>query len=116
MRLLEKQFIFNKKLRKLLDWLDDNDYLFVSGEIMRTEEQAKIYHDKGTGSLTSLHIKKLAIDITLFKKQPDGSYIAVNDKNYYALAGEYWKSLYPDNRWGGNFTTRNDPYHFEMME
>lgn len=68
------------------------------------------YHDTvgGVGIQNSLHLKCLADDLILFK---DG--VDVTSKETMQPLGDYWESLDPLNRWGGKFSTRSDPYHFE---
>jgi len=56
----------------------------------------------------SLHHLGLALDLNLYK---DGRYIT-NDEGHKEL-GEYWKSLHPDCRWGGDFA-RKDYNHYSF--
>ena len=37
------------------------------------------------------------------------------DKAILAPLGEYWESLHPKNRWGGNFSNLVDCPHFERV-
>ena len=115
MSLLEKQFAFSKNLSYLLEYLRDKRYAWSMGECLRTEEQAKIYAASGKGIINSQHCKKLAVDINLFIRKDD-KYALSNNKEDYREAGEYWKSLNTKNRWGGDFKSLNDPYHFEMQD
>lgn len=50
----------------------------------------------------SLHHMGLALDLNLYK---DGRYI-MDDEGHREL-GAYWKSLHPDCRWGGDFTSKD---------
>ncbi len=59
-----------------------------------------------TGFSGSLHPKRLAIDLNLFI---DGAY--QRSSKAYEPLGRFWKSLHPDNAWGGDFTPR-DGNHF----
>lgn len=77
-------------------------------EAYRTPEQAAWNAAKGTGIASSLHTKRLAIDLLL---DLDGVY--QTDSAAYAPLGAYWKSLHPVCRWGGDFT-RPDGNHFSM--
>lgn len=108
MSLKENQFIFSKDLAKFLAWLVEKNIPFTMGECYRTREQAKLNVASGVGILNSLHCDRLAIDLNLFT--PEGAF--KDDIEYYRPAGEYWKSLNPQNAWGGDFKTRHDPYHF----
>lgn len=65
----------------------------------------------GVGKSQSLHLSKLAYDLSIIKNGK----ISQDIEDYRAL-GDYWKSLDPKNRWGGEFTTRSDPFHFERNE
>lgn len=57
------------------------------------------------GSKSSLHKRRLAIDLNLFK---DGVYLT-ETKDHAAL-GAWWEETFPKARWGGNF---NDGNHYE---
>jgi hypothetical protein len=48
------------------------------------------------------------MDLNFFR---DGKIIW--DKGILAPIGAYWESLYPKNRWGGNFKSLVDCPHFE---
>jgi len=64
----------------------------------------------GKGISRSLHIQGLAFDMNLILK--DGT-LAETIEDYRPL-GNYWKTLHPENRWGGDFThPRPDADHFE---
>ncbi|CAB4121289.1 D-alanyl-D-alanine carboxypeptidase [uncultured Caudovirales phage] len=89
---------------------------FTYGEAMRSPEQAEIYAKQGKGIADSLHCKRLAIDINLFNL---GIYQTA--KEDYKPLGDYWKSLSPHNRWGGDFHKKDgtpfpDSNHFERQE
>jgi len=58
------------------------------------------------GHKNSLHKKRLAADINLFK---DGKYLT-STKSYLPI-GEYWESLDPGCCWGGRF---DDGNHFSF--
>jgi len=53
----------------------------------------------------SLHYKRLAIDLNLFK---DGVWLKKSED--HKPLGDYWESLDPQNRWGGRFSDGN---HYE---
>ena len=77
--------------------------------MFRTVEQQAIYVQTGRSkTLNSNHLKRLAIDLNFFK---DGQIIW--DKGVLTPLGAYWESLYPKNRWGGNFNSLVDCPHFE---
>ena len=117
MSLLEKQFIFNKNVTKLAEFLENNNIAYKRGEVLRTKEQQQIYINQGKSSTyNSQHINGLAIDINLFRKDKNGKWEFVNDVDFYKKAGDYWKSLNGNNRWGGDWKSPVDPYHFEMRD
>ncbi len=110
MSLSEKQQIFSLNLAKLIEYINSQGYKCALGEVHRTPEQAEIYAKEGKGIKDSLHCKKLAADLFLFK---EGKYLT--DKHEYAPFGCYWESLNKANRWGGLFV-RMDSVHFEMQD
>lgn len=44
-----------------------------------------------------MHKQRLAIDLNLFRR---GEYMTNSEA--HKLLGDYWKSLHPDCRWGGD--------------
>lgn len=108
-----EQSEFAQNVSKLLNYIKSRGYHVTLGEAYRTPEQAKIDEKQGKGILNSLHCKRLAIDLNLFDSK--GKYLGSNKD--YKFAGDYWESLHPHNRWGGNFIKDgghiNDPDHFE---
>ncbi len=115
-KLLEQQFIFSKNLAILLNYMKEKNYYWSMGEAYRTKEQAELYAKNGLGIVNSKHCDRLAQDIFLFQREDGENWRIVNNKNFYRPLGEIWKNLDPKNRWGGDFTNREDPYHFEMQE
>jgi hypothetical protein len=104
----EKQEIFAKNVAKLINFIFAHGYTCTLGEAYRTKEQAEWYAEKDIGSKNSLHCKRLAIDLNIFK---DG--IFLTSTNDYEFAGEYWYSIHSDNRWGG---IGGDGNHFSMSD
>jgi hypothetical protein len=110
-----KQAIFAKNVALLLNFIIGQGYYVTFGEAFRTVEQAQIYFQEHKGIAHSLHCKRLAIDLNIHDSK--GTYL-VDDK-YYSMAGKYWESLDPANRWGGNFHSgcaKGDGNHFEMQD
>lgn len=97
MTLGEKQRKFTLMVATLVAWAYDNDYELTFGDA---------YRDKRTtyGHPESLHRKRLAIDLNLFK---NGKYL-VNTDDHKPL-GEYWESI--GGTWGGRF---NDGNHYSL--
>lgn len=79
------------------------------GEALRTPEQAALNAKNGSGIVASLHMDRLAVDLLL-----DINAEWQTKSETYAALGGYWKSLHPDNRWGGDFQHRPDGNHFSM--
>jgi hypothetical protein len=107
--LLTKQHKFMHDLALLITFVLSKGYEIAGGELQRTPEQAALNAQKGTGIKNSAHINCLAIDLKLF--QGDAYLTRTED---YKFAGDYWKSLDENNRWGGDFTTLKDGNHFSV--
>jgi hypothetical protein len=107
MSLRSEQSAFLKDFAKLVLWAFENGYELTEGEGYRTPEQAKLNASNGKGIANSLHCDRLAHDVNLFK---DGKYLS--DSESYQPLGEYWKSLDPVNKWGGDFKKLKDGNHF----
>ena len=108
MTLGQQQRRFLPLIAKLIDWAYANGYELTAGELYRTPEQAAMNAASGAGISNSLHTIRLAIDVNLFH---DGVYL--KDSADYKPLGDYWKTLDPDCRWGGNFK-RADGNHFSL--
>lgn len=104
--LLKAQTEFMEDLSKLLAFIYTQGYQCTGAELYRTPEQAIINAKKGSGVTKSLHCKRLAIDLNLFK---DGEFLQTTDA--HKPFGEFWKSLRPENAWGGDFS-RPDGNHY----
>ena len=114
MTLNEQQRKFAYFFGKLLMWAFENGYEVVIGEVLRTEAQQKIYLQEGKSkTLDSDHLKKCAGDVLLFKT-PTSGYGYITDSTAYKPLGDYWKSLHPNCRWGGDFKNLADGNHFEF--
>jgi hypothetical protein len=59
------------------------------------------------GHPNSVHRKRLAVDLNLFK---DGKFLTATED--HKVLGEWWKSQHPLARWGGDFEDGNH-YSFE---
>lgn len=111
MNLLQKQFIFNEDVIKLLIFIKSQKFNFVIKEALRPQELSELYKQQGKSwiinSKNDKHGQSLAIDICIFS-----GITWLTD--YYAIKpiGDYWTTLRVGNVWGGNWTTR-DLLHFE---
>lgn len=132
MRLGEKQQLFMRLLPRLLTRALQLGFEIRGGELLRFEAQARwnathcrvcklergakrhagvgpLRHKfRAIGIVKSLHRVKLAFDLVLFRRgRPCW------DSETYRELGEFWKSLHPLCRWGGDF--RNpDGGHFSI--
>lgn len=111
LQLSATQWVFSLNVSNLIAYIFSQEYKCTLGEVLRTKSQAASYAADGVGVADSQHCKRLAIDICLFS--PSGKYL--KDSEDYKIFGDYWESLHPYNRWGGNFR-RADGNHFEMRE
>ncbi len=108
MTLSERQRLFAKLVPRLIDKIYSSGDECTLGEALRTQEMADLYAKQGKGIKNSLHLKKLAIDLNLFK---GGQY--VSDTEAHRPYGEFWETLHPRCRWGGRFKDGN---HYELQE
>jgi hypothetical protein len=111
MNMNAEQFAFLLDFAKLIQFVENrNEGTFVTGgELYRTAEMEAIYLREGkTKTMNSNHLKRLAIDLNFIR----GGQL-VSDKVTLQPYGDFWESLNPINRWGGNFTTILDTDHFE---
>lgn len=108
--LLAQQIQFAGRVAMLIQKAFDLGYSVTFGEAYRSKEQAEWDCQHHTGVADSLHTQRLAIDLNFFK---DGVYIA--DGSKLADIGAFWKSLGPENRWGGDIVhPRPDGNHFSL--
>lgn len=111
MKLWERQSIFVYNVSKLIHYIFNEGYFCTFGEAYRTPLQAEVYEKQGKGIKSSLHCKRLAVDLNLFS--PSGEYLMRSQS--HKKFGDYWITLHKDNVWGGSFN-RADGNHYEMKE
>lgn len=109
MTLGDKQRLFMRLLGQFINWIYQQGYAVTGGELERSAAQAIANAKAGTGIANSLHLIRLAIDLNLFI---DGVYQTHSEA--YKPLGDYWKSLHPLCRWGGDFHSRPDGNHFSL--
>jgi hypothetical protein len=109
MTLGQKQRLFVRYVALLIDFAYVRGYELTFGECYRTPEQAAANAAKGTGTLNSLHIQRLAVDLNLFR---DGVYLRASTD--HKPLGEFWKGLDPLCCWGGDFKPTPDGNHYSM--
>ena len=109
MKLVEEQAAFLRDVARLIDFVNDRGIVATGGELMRTQAQQAMYVSAGKSqTMASNHIRKLAIDLNFIKDDR-----LETDMGVLRPIGEFWESLHPSNRWGGNFKTLVDTPHFE---
>jgi hypothetical protein len=109
MTLREKQSQFARDVANLIQFAYAEGYEVTFAEAYRPPELAELYAQQGRGIRNSQHTKRLAIDLNLFL---DGKYLRSSES--HRILGAYWKSLRPENRWGGDFK-RKDGGHYERI-
>jgi hypothetical protein len=92
----DKRIRFTKNIAKLILWIIGQGCQVVFDK----DGQAHMKR--------SLHYEGLAKDLLIYDR--DGKYMKKSED--YAFAGSYWKSLDPENCWGGDFP--GDGNHFSI--
>jgi hypothetical protein len=110
LKLGEKQRIFTWNVHHLIEWTYKAGYEMTFGEAFRTAEQAALNAKSGAGIENSLHTRRLAVDMNLFK---NGEWLQKSED--HRQCGMFWESLHPLNRWGGRFS-RPDGNHYSMED
>jgi len=109
MKLSEHQQIFSKHIARLIHRAELLGIDLTFGEAYRTEyQQAEYLRTKKSKTKFSNHLKRLAVDFNFFI---DGKLVYKHP--LIDNLGEYWESIDPLNRWGGNFKSIKDSPHFE---
>lgn len=104
----QSQALHVKLVAKLIEFAYDQGLELTWGEAYRTKEQAQWDATNHIGIVNSVHCERLAVDFMLFK-----SGIYLTEPAAYQPLGEFWKSLHPSCRWGGDFKTV-DADHFSI--
>lgn len=110
MTLGEKQELFTYNMAKLIMWANEKGYKARARELQRTMEQQELYIKQGKSQTKkSNHLNSCAVDIYFTKNGK-----LIESKEELQTIGDYWESLHPDNKWGGNYKSFLDCPHFEM--
>lgn len=110
MKLSEKQIIFSLNVADLIHYANSKSIGLTFGDAYRHPYLQKYYIDTGKSkTMNSKHLKRLAVDFNFFINGK----LTYNKSDLKCL-GDYWESLHPKNRWGGNFKNFTDTPHFEM--
>ena len=88
MLLNDKQFLFAESVAKLINYAVSIGFKVTFGEVYRPKETATIYEKQGIGIKDSLHTKRLAVDLMLFR---NGVYLKSSES--YRSLGDFWESL-----------------------
>ena len=109
--LVAEQAAFLIDVSRLIQFATADGWVITGGELWRSLEQQEIYFKAGRSrAMKSNHLRCCAIDLNFF-----WSGQLVRDKELIRTVGEYWESLSPKNRWGGNFKGFVDAPHFERV-
>ena len=100
MTLGEKQRKFTLMTATLIAWIYENGYEATWGAAYRDPAW-------GVGHPDSLHGKRLAIDLNLFR---DGVYLTRTED--HEPLGSFWKSI--GGTWGGDFVSNPDGNHYSL--
>ncbi|MGJ5643210.1 M15 family metallopeptidase [Formosa sp. S-31] len=116
MKLSEYQRLFTRNIAKLIEFAYKNGLELTFGEAYRTNEQQLIYVQSGKSkTMNSDHLKRLAVDFNVFVNNQ-----LTYDWNTIKILGDFWETLHPANRWGGDWNKNDikdgfiDTPHFEM--
>jgi hypothetical protein len=112
MILSKQQAAFLRDVAKLWERVWARGWDITGGELYRTAAQQEIYFKEGKSkTMNSNHLKRLAIDLNFFN--PKGELEVT--KNGLQWIGDFWESLSPQNKWGGNYKSFLDCPHFERI-
>lgn len=133
MRLSERQRIFTKNIGELILYAYSIGVELTFGEAFRTQSQVYLnffgYKVVKGGLLGVRLVKVRKLSKTLYSRHQDRLAVDFNffidNRLTYEFEdvkplGDYWESLHPDNRWGGDFNGNDkkdgfvDTPHFEM--
>lgn len=114
MTLREQRCLFTRLIAQLINYADTIGYEVSLEEVKRSQAQANANAASGAGISNSLHLLGLAADLNLYI---NGDW-QQNSEAFRPL-GDYWKTLHPLARWGGDFRDRlgrpkPDGNHFSL--
>jgi hypothetical protein len=108
MGLVTKQNAFARKAALLILFAQELGLEVSIGSVLRSEdEQARKVAAGVSKTMSSKHLKKLAIDLNLFR---NGSWITDKYDPAFRLLGEHWIRI-GGNNWGGRFGV--EPEHYD---
>ncbi len=120
MSLSDLQWQFFQHTASLIQVIKELGMKATGGELWRPPEMQQIYYKQGKSKVrTGRHQSRLAIDMNFFQQDEQTHKWKLiqfeHQKPILDPIGMYWESLDPKCRWGGNYRTLYDPYHFEML-
>lgn len=100
--MITSQQAFVRDIARLLEFGWGLGFIFTDGEAWRPVEMQKIYvATKRSKTMDSEHINRRARDFNIFVLKNGGYQLCTRDE--IKPLGDYWESLSPLNRWGGNW-------------
>ena len=106
MNMVKKQWGFLRDIARLVMFASAfPEIMLTAGEFYESPDEVNPEHLR-----SGQHPKRLAADLNLFV---DGVYIK-GYNSHWDMLGNFWKHLSRDNRWGGDFSSR-DYNHFERV-
>ena len=109
MKTTDHQWQFLQHVSELIRFAAMRGVKLTAGEMFRPAEMQAIYVQKGlSNTLSGNHQKRMAVDFNFFINES-----LVYEHPLIIELGQYWESLSPLNRWGGNFKSLKDTPHFE---
>ena len=116
MKLSEKQQLFTLNIARLILYAESLGYGLSFGHAWRSsEEQERLFREGLSKTLNSQHLSRLAVDFNIFQNG-----LLCLEWSKIKELGDYWESLHPQNRWGGDWNGNDlqdgfiDCPHFEM--
>lgn len=114
---IEQQSAFIKDAARLILEAQKFGLKVTAGELFRTQEQQDIYYQTGKSKLKhSLHQDRMAIDLNFFKRTLAGELELTYNKSDIQALGDWWETLSPQNKWGGNWSGFIDTPHFQRND
>jgi len=103
--------------RCIIRWIGRFDLVVTGGELFITREQQKLDIEVNRSEIFyDLNHDRLAINLNFYKIAPTGFLELTYAKSDIQKLGDWWESLYPLNKWGGNFDTLLYTPHFHRNE
>ena len=117
MKLSDQQQLFTRNIGKLIKYAHLMGFGLTFGHAWRSpEEQERLLQAGLSKTRNSRHLDRLAVDFNVFL----GGRLCLEWESIKIL-GDYWESLHPKNRWGGDWNGNEvkdgfiDCPHFEMV-